>query len=151
MSTIAEQEEKRKQEQLQGTFYLSTCQIDMARDELQMLRKLTNKLNAQLNAQKKKYQKIIHNLQEDKFNSALDRYNATKGHQKEIRLHEAVRELFVIAKATKRELFYCSECGHLWLSERDETECFNCHEESPERITKDTKRFDVTRNLIRNQ
>ena len=84
--------------------------------------------------------------------TALNRYNDTQGHQKEIRLHEAVRELFIIARFTQRKLYYCSSCGNLEISEREQVECSKCfNSNNIGEITKDDQRFDVTRKLIRNQ
>ena len=81
----------------------------------------------------------------------LKRYKETQGRQKEIRLHEAVRELFVIALATKRQLYFCPDCGELYISEREQKNCSHCSSVNIVEINKDDQRFDVTRNLIRRQ
>jgi predicted RNA-binding Zn-ribbon protein involved in translation (DUF1610 family) len=73
----------------------------------------------------------------------LKRYKDTQGRQKRIRLHAAVREQFVIAMAEKRQLYFCPDCGELYISEREQENCFHCSSVNIREITKDDQGFDV--------
>ena len=76
-------------------------------------------------------------------------YRTIHGHGRYLFLHEMMRNLLSIALATKRNLFYCSNCDTLEISQEELMKCPACGKETGLRAVKDDEaRLVVTSSLI---